>query len=191
MLGITLQKLILLLYMIKKYSSYFFYFCTLCFSLLLCTTSTAQYINIQIELEPELEAAVLSELNFGNIIVNSGAKKINLGDPSMGIFSINAINSQILRFELRSTNTLKHLNPEIKAFIPIDLQAAYNNSGVNKPEEATPFNGENMYLQVNENARKDRFEWQTVYIYIYGFIDVGNVPNGIYEGELSLVIDYE
>ncbi|MEP2595765.1 MAG: hypothetical protein ABJI92_18920 [Kangiellaceae bacterium] len=109
----------------------------------------------------------------------------------MGIFSVTAINSQILRMELQSTNILKHLNPAVKATIPIDLQAAYNNSGTNNPDVATPFGGDNMYLQVNENAQKDRFEWQTVFIYIYGFIDVGNVPNGIYEGELSLVIDYE
>ncbi|MEP1150205.1 MAG: hypothetical protein JXR20_00825 [Balneola sp.] len=177
--------------MIKKHCSYLFYLYAFCFSLLLCTSSTAQYINIQIELEPELEATVLSELNFGDIIVNSGTKNINLGDPSMGIFSVTAINSQILRMELQSTNILKHLNPAVKATIPIDLQAAYNNSGTNNPDVATPFGGDNMYLQVNENAQKDRFEWQTVFIYIYGFIDVGNVPNGIYEGELSLVIDYE
>lgn len=178
--------------MTKKYRSYLFYYiCTFFCSLILCIPSSAQYINIQIELEPELEASVLSELNFGDIIVNSGQKNINLGDPSMGIFSVTAINSQILRLELQSTNILKHLNPEVKASIPIDLQAAYNNSGTNDPDRATPFDNDNMYLQVNKDAQKDRFEWQTVFIYIYGFIDVGNVPDGIYVGEISLLIDYE
>lgn len=159
--------------------------------LLFSSYSIAQFINIQIELEPELETRVLSKLNFGDIIINSGSKNINLGDPSMGVFSITAINSQIIRFNLESPKTLKHLNPDIKTTIGIDLSASYNNSGVNDPRNSTPFSEGNVYLQVNKNARRDLFEWQTVYVYIYGFIDVGNVPLGVYEGQLRLQIDYE
>jgi len=172
------------------YSS--FSWCLIIFVTVLNSTNLqSQFINVQIELEPELETVVLSKLNFGDIILNSGEKQINLGDPNMGIFSITAINSQIVRFNLDSPKTLKHLNPSIASTIGIELSAAYNNSGINNPENATPFNNENIFVKVNENALKDRFEWETVYVYIYGLIDVGNVPLGIYEGQIRLTIDYE
>lgn len=179
--------------MIKKPYSYSFCLCLYSFFviLLFSFSSNAQFINVQIELEPEIETVVLSKLNFGDIVINSGEKQINLGDPRMGVFSITAINSQIIRFNLEAPKTLKHLNPNVKASIGIDLNAAYNNTGVNNSGNATPFNDGNVYVQVNENARKDRFEWQTIYVYIYGFIDVGSVPIGIYEGQMRLIIDYE
>ncbi len=150
-----------------------------------------QYINIQIELEPEFQTEVVSELNFGDIVVGSGEKSIQLGDSNMGIFSVTGINSQSVRLSIDTPSTLTHSDPSITDSIPFDIRASYNNSGENTIQGSEPINGDIAYTVINRNALKNQFEWQTMYVFIYGTIMVGNIQDGVYNGFIRLTVDYE
>lgn len=162
------------------------------FILLFGTSSaTSQYINIHIDLEPEFKTEVLTPLNFGQIVNNSGNQVINLGDPRMGIFSITAINAQSVKLTIDHTKTLKHSNLDITDSIPFDIKAAYNNTGTNDHRSATPFVDNQIYAQISRTASKTNFSWETLYIYIFGSIEIGSIQDGVYTGNIYLTVEFD
>ena len=156
-------------------------------------TVCAQFINLQIKIEPELSATVEQDLDFGTLISNSGRSEIQLGDVNMGIFSIRAYHTQNVYINLLYPDALLNENPAFEDDIPLELTLAYNNSGVDNALNSTPLDANNGFVSIHENTDLDDSNdiWKQMYIYVYGAIDVGNIPNGTYTGDIVLTVDYD
>ncbi len=153
----------------------------------------AQFINLQIRIEPEITAKVEQNLNFGELVIGSGEKYIGLGDLNMGVFSIRALYTQSIYLSMETTDALVHTNPFIADQIPIDLSIAYNNRGNNNANRSMQLTEDLIYLPVYDNPEilKPTQVWQELYLYVFGTIEVGDVATGEYFSELTLVIQYD
>ncbi len=158
----------------------------------------AQFIYFSMEVEPELSATTLEDLDFGTIPVESGRSSIGLGEAGMGVFMLRGLQYQRLTFELEVPEELNHELPGIDATIPIDLNFAYNNRGTNNSNTATIVDG----LDATLTLLGDDFQagqpiseylqsnWAQMYIYVYGSIEIGNVPSGVYKNQVTVRVEY-
>ncbi len=163
-------------------------------SLFFTNSVGAQFLNFQISIEPELSATVERELNFGTVITNSGEKYIELGDVDMGIFRIRAYYTQNIFVSFTPPEALRHINPAVDEEIQLDLNIAYNDISRNvrdalKLDDNIGFLSFDSNFNVNTARTSD--VWEEIELYVYGSINVGNIPNGIYEGNAILNIDYD
>lgn len=153
--------------------------------------AAAQFLNIQLDVEPEVETIVEQPLDFGQLVTNSGRQAINIGDVNMGVFKLRTLRTQQLILQLETDSELIHSDSGVQQTIPIELQASYTNNGVNDYRTSTPF-GENMQDVVIEGTPENpQTTWSGMYIYVYGSIEIGNVPAGTYQGEIVLTVIYE
>ncbi|MCP9290088.1 MULTISPECIES: hypothetical protein [Gracilimonas] len=160
---------------------------------ILSTNSIAQFINLQLKIEPELSATVEQNLDFGTLISNTGTTEIQLGDVNMGVFSIRAFYTQNVYINLEYPEVLVHSQAGISQEIPLSLNMSYNNSGTNSITSANsiPASGGMVSIHDNTNLTNPSEIWKQLYIYVYGSIEVGNIPNGVYTGEVILSVDYD
>ena len=165
------------------------------FLIFISQSLNAQFINIQIKIEPELSAVVEQELAFGNVVSNSGVQNISLGDFNMGIFKIRALYTQSIYVDLDVPTALESLGSFGTDQIPITLYSAYNNSGDNNSNNAVELTNNAGYIPMSSNmfdVNPTQLKyWQELYIYIYGFIEVGQISNGLYEGDVLLTVNYD
>ncbi|MGN8226833.1 hypothetical protein [Gracilimonas sp. BCB1] len=168
-------------------------FHTIAFSLLFGLHAEAQFINLQLKVEPELSATVEQNLDFGTLISNTGRTEIQLGDVNMGVFSIRAFHTQNVYINLQYPAVLTHNQTGINEEIPLTLNMSYNNTGTNSISSSTsiPASGRMVSIHDNTNLINPNEIWKRLYIYVYGSIEVGNIPNGIYTGEVILSVDYD
>ncbi len=151
----------------------------------------AQFLNIQLDVEPEVETLVEQPLNFGEVITNSGRQVINLGDENMGIFRINALNAQHLILQLQSDEQLVHTDEEIEQAIPIEIEASFTNNGENDYRTSTQLDQNFSDITIEAPPQNPEAVWSAMYLYIYGSITIGDVPAGTYRGEIILTVIYE
>jgi hypothetical protein len=153
----------------------------------------AQFINLQLRIEPELSATVEQQLDFGTQITNSGRTEIQLGDVNMGVFSIKAYYTQNVYLSMQYPDALVNNAAEVETKIPLQLQISYNNSGKNNIKNAIPLPVTGGLVSIHENtALQNKSEvWQEMFVYVYGAIEVGNIPNGVYTGDIVLSLDYD
>ena len=151
--------------------------------------SNAQFLNLEIDIEPSLTVSVLQTLDFGTVITNSGITRIAPGEPGMGVFLIDALNTQQLLIEFEKPERLT--NKESDESIPIDINAAFSEFGRDNILESQPIlnNPEQVILRTTPDNQAN--VWARSYIYIYGSLVVGPVSEGFYTGELVLNITYE
>lgn len=162
-------------------------------SIIVTSATSAQFINLQLTVEPELRATVVQSLDFGTQITNSGRTEIQLGDANMGIFSVRAFHTQNIYIELQYPDALENNEPGVTAGIPLELGMAYNNSGSNNPQNSTtlPLNEGLVSITQNTTPELEAEVWKQMYIYVYGSIVIGNIPNGVYTGDIVLSLDYD
>ena len=146
----------------------------------------AQFIDLQLEIEPKLEARTLRQFNFGTLNANTGRRFIGLGDVNMGIFSITALENQALLLNLQSPSELRHNNPGVKDFIPLELQMRYGYS-LDNPRNSQPIID---FTTVNVESNNQIGPWSRIYLFIYGSIDIGNVEEGTYSNQIVLQVEY-
>lgn len=153
----------------------------------------AQFVNIQIKVEPELSATVEQDLDFGTQVTNSGRTEIQLGDVNMGVFSIRAYHTQNVYLTLEYPNALESNFDQSSESIPLYLTMSYNNSGNNNANNSVPLNENSGLVSVHEKTELEnsRDIWKQLYIYVYGYIEVGNVQNGLYTADIILRVDYD
>lgn len=154
----------------------------------------AQFIHFQMEVETELSTNVLQDFSFGDLITNSGTTQVELGGPGMGIFEIRGLNNQRLMVSLNAPSYLSHTSDGTEEQIPIKIEASYNNHGdVNDISQAQPFlEGSLTEFTLGEStSQSNQSSWESAYIYVYGSIDVGEVPTGLYEGSIVLTVEYQ
>lgn len=161
--------------------------------LALATPVQAQFINLQLRVEPELSATVEQNLDFGTQVTNSGITEIRLGDVNMGVFSIRAFHTQNVYLSLKYPDALVNNQAGTTHEIPLQLSMAYNNTGENKVDNAAllPVNGGLLSIHESTALQSKKDIWQKMYIYVFGSIDVGNIPNGIYSADIILSVDYD
>ncbi|MFP8488587.1 hypothetical protein ACKGJO_05745 [Gracilimonas sp. Q87] len=157
------------------------------------STAFAQFINLRLTVEPELRASIIQPLDFGTQITNSGRTRIQLGDANMGIFSVRAYHTQNIYIELQYPDALENNEPGVEADIPLELGMAYNNSGTDNPQNSRPLPLNKGLVSITQNTsiELENDVWKQMYIYVYGSIVIGNIPNGIYTGDIVLNLDYD
>lgn len=162
-------------------------------SIIASSTVSAQFINLRLTVEPELRATIIQPLDFGTQITNSGRTRIQLGDANMGIFSVRAYHTQNIYIELQYPDALKNNEPGVEADIPLELGMAYNNSGSDDPQNSRPLPLNEGLVSITQNTSPELEAdvWKQMYIYVYGSIVIGNIPNGIYTGDIVLNLDYD
>lgn len=156
---------------------------------LLPAAAAAQFLNLQIEVDPEMDIVVERPLDFGQIIANTGLVQIDLGHPGMGIFAIRAIRTQRMFLSLRQWGYLEH--PELDDRIPVELMLSYNENGINDFRESRPVESDSEEIIIQPSPGSPDDTWSTAYLYVYGNIDVANIPAGMYTGNAVLHIEYE
>lgn len=170
-----------------KYHQYitFFYFAFL----FLCNTTNveAQFIDLQLNVESEIEAKTEQVLEFESIQTNSGQHMIELGSNNMGIFSITALENQTLMITLDMPINLQHDNPAIDDVIPVDLSSRYGFSAQNS-EASYPLQEGANSVQVEPNPEPG--PWNSIYIFIFGSLNIGDVQAGTYFSEIELNVEY-
>ena len=150
-----------------------------------------QFINVEINIEPEVNTTVEQSLNFGQAVIGSGLVEIPLGSPNMGVFQIRALRAQQLLLSIEMDDDLVHENPNIDTKIPFNLRANYANSGVNDYRQSIPFGEALQAIIVNPPQQSPDAVWSSIFVYVYGNLNIGNVPIGTYRGEVLLTIVYE
>jgi hypothetical protein len=170
-------------------SNCFILFLILAFFLVL--PANGQFLNFQIDIEAELSTTVERPLDFGTLIINSGPNTIELGDPRMGIFRIDALRTQKILMSLEVPEYLRQeFGPE-SARIPVELFAAFSNFGEENWRTAQPFRTPLQEIIIESPQDNPEAIWSSAYIYIYGMIDIGTIPEGVYTGDIVLSIIYE
>lgn len=154
---------------------------------------SAQFITININIKPELSVTVEQNLDFGTLVTNSGLHTIPLGAVNSGVFSIRAYHTQNIHISIDTPDFLAKKNSTSVDRIPITLNTAFNNSGVDNQKLASVLESNTGYLPINNslsnNTNSDT--WRDFYLYIYGSIEIGNIANGIYYGQVMLSIEYD
>lgn len=150
-----------------------------------------QFLTVQIDVEPEVETLIERHLDFGEIASNSGLQSIEGGSPNMGIFKIRALRTQRLILSLEADQELISENPEDSATIPLHIEASYTHNGVEDYQASTPLADSREMIIIEGTPRNPLAAWSGVYLYIYGDLDIGNIPIGNYTGTIILSVIYE
>lgn len=166
-------------------------FSLLIFVLMLPTETCAQFLNIQIDVEPSVDTVVEQRLDFGQMVAGSGVQEIPLGSPNMGVFHIRALRTQRMLISIDADPTLTHANPNINATIPMEIFANYTNDGIDNFRASNALSDQLEMIIVETPDNNPEAMWSGIYIYIYGSIDLRNVPLGTYSGVIVLTVVYE
>lgn len=141
-----------------------------------------------------------TSLTFGQILQNEGLIQIQLSDPGVVVFSIEAeIDKDVFvtitappDIQIDPTNT-----------IPFTMRAAYANKGNNNIGQAKLISGNTARFPVLARGNRPpgppptpkhngyTTPTATAYLYIYGDITVGDVAAGLYTGMIDISVSYE
>lgn len=152
-----------------------------------------QFIHFQMRVEPEMSADVVQNLEFGEFISNSGTQRIEKGSSNMGIFEIRGLRNQNVAVTLEPPEKLLHTDPDISQQIPVSLEASYTTGSDQNAEQSQPFSGNNAWFTIGNQSSQSASNqaWQSAYVFIFGSITIGEVPDGTYEGQLLLTVEYQ
>lgn len=147
----------------------------------------AQFIDLQLNIDPEIVARTEQPLNFDTLATNSGRQMIELGSINMGIFSITALENQMLLVTLDKPAELKHEDASIDDSIPLELYSRYGYS-IQNYDNSYPLPETTGNIKVEPNSAPGL--WNSVYIFMYGEIEIGDVSGGTYSSEIVLIVEY-
>lgn len=149
--------------------------------------SYAQFIDLHLNVDSKLTANTKQPLHFGTLSTNSGKESIDLGSINMGVFSITGLENQLLLVTLKKPDKLYNENSAIKATIPIRLFTRYGYSAQDY-HDSYVLPASTSKIKVKPNPEPG--PWNTIYIFIYGSINIGNIPNGVYSNDIVLNVEY-
>ncbi|MDX1618952.1 MAG: hypothetical protein R3224_09210 [Balneolaceae bacterium] len=141
-----------------------------------------------------------SSLDFGTVLRNGGLYQIQLTDPEVVVFSIQAEYDKDLFVTLTPP---AELVLDASNSIPFTLRAAYANQGNNNIAQAKIISGNTARFPVQARGSRPpgppptpkhegyTTPTATAYLYIYGDINVGNVSAGFYSGIIDITVSYE
>ena len=141
-----------------------------------------------------------SALDFGTLLSGEGLVQIQLTDPEVVVFSIEAEYDKDVFVTITAPPELV-LNPGNT--IPFTLGAAYANQGNDNIAQARLISGGTARFPVLARGNQPpappptpRYEGYTTptataYLYIYGNLTVGPVAAGTYTGQIDILVSYE
>lgn len=147
----------------------------------------AQFLDLRLDVEPKVTANTEQSLNFGTLMANTGRSDIGLGNYNMGIFSITALEHQLLMVSLDIPDELHHSNADIADVVPVDLKARFGYS-FQDYENSYPLSETKSNIQVEESPSVG--PWNSVYFFIYGSMMVGDISGGVYTNNILLHVEY-
>lgn len=147
----------------------------------------AQFIDLRLNIDARLSAQTERAISFGTVTSNSGQRFVSWGSPDMGVFSVTALENQTLLLTLDTPEELNHENPAISDIVPLSLQARYGYS-IQNFGTAVPMSGTSSFIRIEENPNPS--PWNTLYLFIYGSITIGEIPPGIYSNDIVLNVEY-
>ncbi|MGB9591582.1 MAG: DUF4402 domain-containing protein [Candidatus Kryptoniota bacterium] len=141
--------------------------------------------TITIDVVNGLSLFVDHQIDFGEVVQNSGVKSLTVNSPNAGHLTITGQGFKRVYVTLTPPSTLVSGSNSI----PYTPLAAYNNSADN-PSGATaipiPPGTANFIL----NASSVNWRLRNAYIYLFGSINVANVPPGTYNGTFVVSVHY-
>ena len=155
------------------------------------SSTSAQIINIDIEIEPEIKTVILNQLEFPDLIANTGEVTIDLGDPRMGIFSITALNSQNLYLEVNYPLYLVSTDTKVNDTIPLEINSYFSKDGLDNYLSSRLIINNKGSFAISQNSPGPTADWETVYILITGSINIGQISDGTYKGIIELLVEYD
>lgn len=152
-----------------------------------------QFIHFQLSVESEMSTDVVQNLDFGKFISDSGVQRIEKGSSNMGIFEIRGLQNQNVVVTMDPPATLEHSNSDISQRITASLEASYTTGSVQDIEQSHPFSGNNARFTIGDEPTSSATNqsWHSAFVYIYGDLVIGEVPDGVYEGTLVLTVEYQ
>ena len=170
----------------------------------LITLAYPQVIQFSIYVDSELTATTEQDLNFGDfIITGQGLTEVNLGDSNMGKFRITGNEEMDIIVTMTAPGNLTRQDGGTDV-IPLTLNLAYNNKGVDDSAQAVTIVGSTVRIPMKARvggrpagppptpphsgyipAEVD------VFLYIFGDINVGSVAAGSYTATVSITIEYD
>ena len=123
------------------------------------------------------------KLNFGSLLPGQGLVQIPLTGAEAEVIELR-VRYRFTRPPLSVTIFGPNQLRKAAAGLPFTIGSAWEAGKPRNPNQATPFNNSRTF-----NFRFSFFK-RTVYlyIYIYGNIDVGNVPAGDYSGAITVEV---
>lgn len=109
----------------------------------------------------------------------------------MGIFQVRALRTQRILISLESDQVLRHQDPNVEASIPIELSASFTNNGVEDYRTSEPFSSFTETIVLEGPPQNPTATWSSIFVYVYGGINIGNIPTGTYTGDVVLTVIYE
>ena len=153
-------------------------------------------MRLTFEIETELEAQEENPLYFGEVIPNAGNVRIPLGHIDMGVFSIRGPQNMDVNVTLDIPEYLVMDDDEAEFRIPMNLELAYANVNENNTDHAVLVPSGHLRFPILADAptrqRPDQpVPAATAYIFVFGEIDVGDIPTGTYNAQVVMSVEYE
>lgn len=154
----------------------------------------AQFMRLTFEIESELEAEEMNPLSFGEVTPGIGIIEIPMGDPDMGTYSLSGPQNLTVDMAVDLPEYLE-LEGETTYRVPMRLEVAYANRNENNIDQAIPVQGSTARFQLREDAPSVAPDQPapsaTAFIYVFGEIEVGDIPPGTYEADVHMTVEYE
>ncbi|NQU28613.1 MAG: DUF4402 domain-containing protein [Candidatus Marinimicrobia bacterium] len=159
----------------------------------------SQSIQFSVYVTSELNATKQQDLDFQDVITNQGFTPINLGDPGMGVFAVTGNHELDVIVTMTAPTDLTDGSNNI----PFTLNFAYANKGVDDINDAILVPSNSIRFQLLEQSNRPTGPpptpphsgyiptESTAYIYIFGSLNIGDVPPGAYSGTVTLTVDYD
>jgi len=175
------------------------------FLILIPALGYPQTIQFSIYVEDELTASQESDMQFDQVVSGQGLTQINPGDAGMGVFSITGNEDLDVIVTLDAPAQLTNTTSP-SDIIPItEFSWAYQNNGAGmyNINRAKIVPGNSARFQMKERTggppgpppTPQRSNYTptdvTAYIFVFGAIDVGDVPTGLYAGTVTLTVEYD
>lgn len=156
-----------------------------------------QFLQFTLQVDTEVSAGMLQELNFGDIVSNA-LRRIDPNNPNSGWFQLVVLNASQLQIEFQTPEYLTLFSEpgcdEEWCRFPIELGFAYFVSGnPNDRGDGSTFAlspGVNFIDLPEISGAGENEDYIYVNVNVFGQIDVGEVNPGAYIGELLMEVSY-
>jgi len=147
--------------------------------------ASAQFLQLNLHVDSHLSVKESRLLKFKSMPVNSGQQAIEWGSVNMGTLSISVLQYQALYVKFDKPRVLHNVNND-NVTIPDELHARYGYSRRDyKKAQALP---DKSVLTVQPNGGGS--PWSSIYFFLYGSLNVQDIPAGIYTNHMVLTINY-
>ncbi len=158
---------------------------TSCFSAAFGQTSVTKTSTISIGVAEALTLYVNRNLSFGTVVAGTGTKTVVANSAGAAKLTVSGHKNRNVYVTLTPPAFLSDGTDRIT----YSASASYNSSA-DDPSTSTAWasaSGRQAAMQLSANSRGSTAE---AFIYLYGSIDVGNVPAGNYSGTYVVSVSY-